>query len=192
MKNNTLTNIFIFAAGSAVGSLATWKFVENKYKAIADAEIKEVKEFYRGKKYEGPHEPQEEVEVDEEDDGPTVDDYVQFVKNETNYSGGIDISEKGEPVTMVRPYVIPPEEFNESDYDTVSLSYYADGILTNEEGDIVEDIESLVGLESLDHFGEYEEDSVFVRDDRLEIDYEILRQETNYYNVQPSIESVEE
>ena len=35
-------------------------------------------------------------------------------------------------------------------------------------------MDNVVGLESLAHFGEYEDDSVFVRNDRLKCDYEIL------------------
>lgn len=189
--NNVVNKVLIFAAGSAVGSLATWKIVEAKYKKIADAEIKEVKAYYQNKTYEGPHNPQEEVESEEEDEGPTLDEYKQFVKTQTNYGSALDISEKGEPVTMDRPYVISPNEFDENDYDTVSLSYYADGVLVDEAGDVVEDVEGIVGIDSLTHFGEYEDDSVFVRNDRLEIDYEILRQETNYYN-DSSTHSVEE
>ena len=49
--SKSMVNILIFAAGAAVGSLATWKFVETKYKRIAQEEIDSVKEvFYRWKK----------------------------------------------------------------------------------------------------------------------------------------------
>ena len=66
------------------------------------------------------------------------------------------------------------------DYETVSLTYYADGVLTDEFGNVIEDVEGMVGKESLTHFGEYEEDSVFVRNDSLKTDYEILRDTYNY------------
>lgn len=71
--------------------------------------------------------------------------------------------------------VIPPEEFGrEDDYETISLTYYADGILADDRGEPIEDVEVTVGNESLRHFGEYEEDSVFVRNSRMMCDYEIL------------------
>ena len=43
----------------------------------------------------------------------------------------------------------------------------------------------MVGLESLDHFGEYEEDTVYVRDDSKKVDYEILRNTEEYYDLYP-------
>lgn len=42
------------------------------------------------------------------------------------------------------------------------------------------EIQQSIGFESLGHFGEYEDDSVFVRNDRLKTDYEILLDEENY------------
>ena len=47
--NNGLSKILFFAAGAIVGSVATWKFVEEKYKRIADEEIESVKEHLRVK-----------------------------------------------------------------------------------------------------------------------------------------------
>ena len=84
---------------------------------------------------------------------------------------------------MDRPYVISPEEFGEGDYETISLTFYADKVLTDETGDIVEDVDNLVGLDSLTHFGEYEDDSVFVRNDATNTDYEILLDTRNYMDV---------
>ena len=48
---------------------------------------------------------------------------------------------------------------------------------------VVDDVEEIVGEESLTHFGEYEDDSVFVRNDRLKCDYEILLDQRNYSDV---------
>ena len=80
-----------------------------------------------------------------------------------------------------RPYVISPDEFGElDDYDLISLTYYADEVLADDIDEIVEDVDDVVGLDSLTHFGEYEPDSVFVRNDRLKADYEILLDERTY------------
>ena len=82
------------------------------------------------------------------------------------------------------PYVISPEQFGEfDDYDQESLTYYADHILTDSCDRIVEDVEQTVGFESLAHFGEYDEDSVYVRNDRLKMDFEILRDQREYSKV---------
>ena len=68
-----------------------------------------------------------------------------------------------------------PDEFGEfEDYTKVSLTYFADGVLADECGEIVDDVEEIIG-DGLDHFGEYEDDSVFVRSDAKRCDYEILK-----------------
>ena len=62
---------------------------------------------------------------------------------------------------MSEPYVISPDEFSENnEYETESLTYYSDGVLTDEYDNPIEDIERLVGSDALTHFGEYEDDSV--------------------------------
>lgn len=84
-----------------------------------------------------------------------------------------------------KPYVISPDEFGEfEDYDTISLTYYADQVLVDDGGDKIEDVDDVVGMESLTRFGEYEDDSVFVRNDRLRCDYEILMDERTYSEAQ--------
>jgi hypothetical protein len=78
------------------------------------------------------------------------------------------------------PYVISPDEFDEIDgYMAISLTYYSDDILADENGVIVDDKEEIVG-DALQHFGEYEDDAVFVRNDAKRCDYEILRDEGTY------------
>ena len=85
-----------------------------------------------------------------------------------------------------RPYIIPPEDFGDyPDYETISLTYYNDKVLTDEYNEIVDDIDDLIGEDSLNHFGEYEDDSVFVRNDALKVDYEILLDPANYRDIAP-------
>ena len=92
---------------------------------------------------------------------------------------------KEEKVNMVeKPYIISPEEFGDFDeYTKLSLTYYSDGVLADENDEIVDDIDETVGADFADHFGEYEDDSVFVRNDRLKCDYEILRDNRSYSDV---------
>ena len=105
---------------------------------------------------------------------------------EKNSAAKLDWKQKKEEQeTMeIKPYVISPEEFGEfEDYERISLSYYADQILADEDDEKVEDVDNVVGLESLTHFGEFEDDSVFVRNDRLKCDYEILLDQRTYSDV---------
>lgn len=83
-----------------------------------------------------------------------------------------------------RPYVISPDEFGEySDYSQISLTYYSDNVLADENNERVEDVDRAVGIDFSDHFGEYEDDSVFIRNERLKVDYEILLDQRKYSDI---------
>lgn len=183
----TLSNIIIFAAGAAIGSVVTWKLVKTKYEQIANDEIQEVREFYARKVDELTHtQPEELAEAETEEKTtfhtqpkPELKEYA----NQINNLGYSDVTEE-EVNNMGKPYVIMPEEYGELDeYETVSLVYYADGYLTDEQDIVIEDVDDVVGIDSLTHFGEYEDDSVFVRNDSVMTDYEILLDERNYEDV---------
>lgn len=176
--NNTLSKVFIFVAGAAVGSVVTWKLVKTKYEQIANEEIESIREFY-AESDEAEDEFDDEDLDDEEDDR---EEYENVIKN-AGYRNEPDKDVKEEDDEMIEPYVIVPEEFDENGYETDSLVYYADGVVayfdTNERLDD-DEIERLIGKDSLNHFGEYEEDSVFVRNDMLETDFEILKDQSKY------------
>lgn len=181
--NKGITNFLMFATGAAIGSLVTWKIVKTKYEQIAREEIDEMREYYKEKSklVETDKNTLEEVDVSE---------YINCVQD-MGYSCE-QFEKKGEPETMSRPYVISPEEFDEKGYDIVSLTYYADKVLANDMGEIVDDVDDTIGVDSLDHFGEYEDDSVFVRDDDLKIDYEILLDPKNYSDLVNGLHPVDE
>ena len=47
-----------------------------------------------------------------------------------------------------KPYVISPEEFGDFDeYTKLSLTYYSDGVLADENDEIVDDIDETVGAD---------------------------------------------
>ena len=181
--NKTLTNLFIFTAGAAIGSVVTWKLVKDKYARLAMEEVAEMREYY-AKCTQGGVESQEEKPSEE----PVTATVPEFTEQErVDYANLTSIynNKEGGPAILQKPEVITPGEFGEYGYPTVSLTYYADGVLEDEYFDVIpyEDIDGMIGLESLTHFGEYEDDSVFVRNDRLETDFEILRDSRNYADV---------
>lgn len=176
MNKTILSNIGMFVAGVAIGSLVTWKLVKTKYEQIAQEEIDSVKEAFskRGEKAS-------EKEIDEDDsEKKSFDDIIDESCYKTEST---DKEEKKEMNNSDRPYVITPEEFGDSDYAIISLTYYTDGTVTNEKNKIVANVDELIGLDSLNHFGEYEDDSVFVRNDALQIDFEILKDWRDYSEV---------
>ena len=184
---NTLISCVVFAVGAAFGSAVTWKFVKTKYEKIAQEEINSVKEVFSNRQSEPTEDDTENEVVEEEQIVGQLDirgyaeklQDMNYVDYSSNSKPDVIANEKAESTT--KPYVISPDEFAErKDYDTVSLTYYKDKVLTYENDEIVEDVDGLVGRDSLNHFGEYEDDSVFVRNDELKCDYEILLDQRNY------------
>lgn len=164
-----LNKVFIFAAGVAIGSAVTWKYLTRVREEEFEEEIEE-------------DEDEEVVIGGPELSGALIDGdairYSKILKKES-------YKEEEDEDDMVKPYVIPPEEFGDPDvdYETKSLVMYADKVLVNEYGAVIEDVDNLVGRDSLNHFGEYEDDSVFVRNEELATDFEILLDNRNYKDI---------
>lgn len=176
----TITKVAIFVSGLAIGSLTTWKFVKDKYEKIANEDIEAVRSYYYGK-IKKTDESEVEDEVDSETDEQDMDEYTETIANEgyINYSNicaAKKENKKEDDEDMSdKPYVISPDEFGENDdYDTVSLTYYDDGILADDQNQIIDDVEDVVG-DAIEHIGDYEDDTVHVRNDKLKTDFEILR-----------------
>lgn len=180
--NNGVVGAIAFTLGAAAGSIVTWLLVKKKYEKQAQDDIQEIREYY-AEKYKDKKVSVEDTEIrDSSDDGEddydsdTADiqrmDYANIIKNEkyTNEEKGVGTIEDGPA-----PYVIAPEEYGEADgYDMISLTHYSDGVLADDWDVVVEDVANTVGADYADHFGEYEDDSVFVRNERLKAEYEIL------------------
>lgn len=189
---NTLKNTFIFCFGAGVGSLVTWKLLHARYEQMVREDIASIKEAFSKRK------SNLETKIDNNKKEPDSEDLPFEFGEKLNHQeycrkiqdgGYINYSDmsknkKDEDEVMTKPYVIAPEEFGENhDYQQISLTYYSDGVLTDEDNDPVENVEETVGRDSLNHFGEYEDDSVFVRNDVLKAEYEILLDQRKYEDV---------
>lgn len=171
--NNTIKNVLIFSLGAATGSLVAWRLLKTKYEQYVQTEIDSYKENVRVKE-----EKPVEDEVSEATDD-TAKETVSPFKAELNSLVGryrSDNYEKEDSKLVREPYVISPEDYGTRDgYECVSLTYYADGVLTDEWDNVIHDPDEIVGEDFETHFGEYEDDSVFVRNEAEQRDYEILR-----------------
>lgn len=190
-----VTGLFIFALGASIGSLVTYKVVSSKYKQIAQEEIDSVKEVFLNRIREeltnsnveskGTVEKQES-KAKKAKDKPNIIEYATILKdmNYSSFSNDDDEEMEAEEYMNNEPYVIAPEELGEVDnYEVISLTYYSDEVLTDDNDDIIEDVEDVVGTDALSSFGDYEDDSVFVRNDRLQCDFEILADERAYADI---------
>lgn len=182
--------IYSFLIGVTAGVIPTWYFTKKRYERIAQEEIDSVKDEFRKKisnlydKYAEEEKPSTEKPAKADDDllafrrkEPRID-YTRFSKDPPEEV----IIEAGTPVMPpeAKPYIIAPEDFGEDDYEPITLTCYADGFLTDEDDEPVENVDEIVGSDYATHFGEYEHDVVYVRNERLKCDYEILRDERRY------------
>ena len=140
--NYKLFSALSFVAGAAIGSVVTWKFVKTKYEQIAQEEIESVKEVYSQKSVAVTTPPSIDECVDEiirqSDAKPNVLEYAAKI-SELGYAGEVARSEKqteeneGEEDDSMKeePYVISFEDFDEGNYEKETLTYFADGVLTD-------------------------------------------------------------
>lgn len=192
---NKLYVFLAFVAGGVCGVLGTKTYFEDLYRRQYEEDLESVKKVWTYKK------PAEEDVKVKEDDEPVLDkeprenemyQYAKILqkKGYTNYSDTpVDTSEMTAPEVYTPPenykdpYPIPPDILGSDGYDQITLFYTEDKVLLNEDDTKVDNIEDVVGLDSLNHFGEYEEDVLYVRNERLRTDYEVLMDPRTYPQV---------
>ena len=210
-----MKGLLIFAAGLAVGAVAGAVIVKNKVLADAKAEIEEVREYYRESRgVKEVEEVKEKVEETIDRIQDLIEEHVEEVKEVEKKEYELkDIQIKDEPNTEKEhtnysqitkmymsndkhnqsmyddPFVIDPSEFGENpEYDTETLTYFADGVLVDDVDDVIEEPDIVVGLENLKVFEEFGATSVYVRNDIYKTDYEIIRDDWNYSDLKEPVE----
>ena len=206
--NDALSKFIVFAAGACIGSVVTWRLVKKYYNNITNKEIADVKDWYARKCGEEAGSKKADAVggaiLEGVKDGmnkPVTENDIRNLTARLQNMGYVDYSNKeDEPVkktekieekeevdNVERPYVIEPRYFDEyDDYNTINLTLYADGVLVDDSSnEPVEDVDETVGLDNLDHIGDYEEDAVHIRNDKLRCDYEILCDTKKYSEICP-------
>ena len=188
----------IFAAGALAGAAVAARAVRDKYQQEAEEEIAEMRDYYRElrKNAKTPDEDKMVVEENtkEEKEENAKNEYDEIVKDYTNYTQYLSKAaakyfdtetkenkkEEKEERTNYEPFIIDVEEFGEDPtYDTATLTYYKDKVLTNDLDDVID--YSVAGEENLKIFDEHPDcKAIYVRDDIYMVDYEIIRDPYQY------------
>ena len=92
---------------------------------------------------------------------------------------------KTEEVDTTKPYVISTDEYQDSEYETVTLFYTIDKVLIDEDYNQINNIGIIGGHPSLEQMGKYDADCLYVRDTNKGIDYEILLEEREFSKLKP-------
>lgn len=173
--NRKVMDLALFIFGAAAGSALTWFLVKDYYEQKADEEIASVKEvlFKRKEKEEKAQELAAKAS-----EKPSI---MEF-KSTLHENGYAEQEDMKKPITeddYVDIHLISELEFgDDEEFDTVSLTYYMDGVITDEDDEILEDVESRIGENISDYFGD--SDAVYIRNDTLRTYYEVLRDYRTY------------
>ena len=178
-----IKGILIFAAGAVAGTVAGIGISKRHFEAIAAQEINEVRDYYRkaNKELEEQKEQKEEQKEEQENTKKeevveeTIEEYNNIIKY-GNYVTTEEIDDEEDDYGDDEPYIIDPSEFgNNGNYATQTCTYFADGVLVDDVDEVIEDPEKLVGNLHVDIFRDFDATSVYVRNDWMKMDFEILK-----------------
>lgn len=197
------------AAGLAIGATASYIFTktfeERKYEQLIEEEIQSVKDHYESKHNEEADKP--ELDEDLQDivgdlgySDDKMEEKLEALKvkarngwqdpEEQLYEGKVvvDLGFEPSPRDPNVPYVINIEEFTDDndDYDKLSVTYYeGDDVLADEGDGVIPEPSTIVGIDALTRFGDGSDDEhiVYVRNEKLASDFEIVRDARSYSSV---------
>ncbi len=174
-----MKGIICFVIGGALGSLITWKMVKDKYEAIVQEEIESVKKEYKVSKEKPTKESPDAMAIENDEPEEEIKEMNTIIE-ENGYQTD---SQKGEK--NGHPYIITPEEFASGNpyYDKISLTYYTSGEIEDDDGQTLYtslEVDKMVGLKNLDSMGEFEPGVLYVRNDILQTDYEVIDEGEEY------------
>lgn len=182
--NKKISSILSFSAGLIAGGVAgyfgTKKYLETVFEADLQDQIEDVKSYYSLLRKEGNFSTPETAKE-------TLSQVVrQYQFDQPEDPANEDIEEPLEEKTdNENPFIISVEEFMEErhDLEKVTLTYYeGDDVLCDDRDVAILDYEKSIGNDALSKFGELskEPNVVYVRNEQLEIDYEIVKDRRSF------------
>lgn len=193
--NNTFKNIIIFMSGAAAGAGIMYLSIKKKF----DNDLIELDTTIRNEMQHEIDILRDSIGANETETEDDEKEKVVKTKGKINYNeiirkldygelegaknslyDEVENSIENEPVdpdTSDEPYVISTDEFIDGrrEYDKITLRYFEeDGTVMDEEEDIMPEGLALIGENNLPFAGQYEEDVLYVRNDKFGADYEVL------------------
>lgn len=197
--NSNIKGLLGFIFGGIVGSGLTLVFLKKKYDKMYEESVSSAMKVYSEvleklntytKEGEGDEESELLAKLNREK--PDLSENAKDIAKKHEFVDYRNISHGLEPTKsriediLEEPdYIqyIDPQFFGEyPDYGKSFFTYYADGVLEDQDHMIMDrnDILDTVGIDYEEHFGEFEDDSVHVRNDKTKCYYEILEDTRTY------------
>lgn len=186
-----------FVAGAIVGGFVTKKYIEYKSQINDDVEYEEcetqeaITEEANDTSVENEETSNDEIKIrsiDDEAYKKLLADLQYSVEKEAEDFIERTIPRLDEVRDTSKPYNITPDEFEEIDeYDSDEYTYYADGYVTDSYGMPIsdEDILNTIGEDFDTYFGSYDDDQIWIRNERLRMDFSVVRDIDRFVDVAP-------
>lgn len=179
-----LISTAMFIGGVFLGGTVTYHGMKNKFEEDIHKETEELRAYYEQKSRI--HKPKKSetdtdkktIEVKPSSNKNDLEKYSKIL-NETKYNhekkGSAETESPAEEDIMEEIYTISPDDFIEMNgYDKVTLTYYSGDLTLADEFEEVVEIEDTIGMDNLDYFGKYEEGTLYVRNEKVSTDYEVI------------------
>jgi hypothetical protein len=198
---------FSFAAGLIVGEYITKRNLEAKHAEDVRREVELTKRHLEAIRKNQEKKTVEVVLDEVENQLDEMDEILEELKYSTDdadedvveedpeYDDGtitsrdyVEMDLRFEPSDDGTPYIISESQWGTGDkenphYDRQTVIWYeGDEVLTDEDDKIIPEIDKIVGLNNLNHFGlgSGDENVVFIRNDEMRVDFEVSRDKTKY------------
>lgn len=183
-----IKNIFTFIAGSLIGSAISYVIVKKHYEKIINNEMQKILDNsnnntdIKNKKCNEQSKETKNITITNDENKEIINSYKNIISNnkykECSNNSLIDV-----PIIVSGDEVWEVGNDDNNNFEIISLYYFEDGVLTDEEFNPITDIENKVGKDFAKHFGEYSDSVVYVRNNKLKIFYEILLKYEKYENI---------
>ena len=152
-----IRDLVIFIVGVGVGIGASYNIIKKKHDEILEEEIASVKEAYSNKSEKTDGETEEKEPETEES---VKEKYEKLVEEYSEVKSDVKKNEVNSEI-----YEITYDEYGDEGYEEIELTYYVDdNILTDDRGDLMEELDIVASIGTLDILNNRENfECVYVR-----------------------------
>lgn len=173
----TVKDILVFALGVGVGIGASYKFISDKLtvkheEAIAK-EKESIKKTYSEYYDKNKSEDKKKTEEAKEKKDKKAEDNVIKKYEELAAEYGEEVASTVTESVKDDVYEITDDEYGEIGYEELDLFYYRNGVLTDDNDEIMDNVEIATSIGSTDILDSRKSDGTYcyIRNDELQIDY---------------------
>ena len=182
-----LKSTIIFLCGVGLGAGSTYFICKSKFEQQANDEAEELKRYYTelySNKEETVSNDEEIEEAEEEEIVKEEPDYNDIIDklNYNRYSTVVPNSE-GQKRPAKRPYQISMDDYNTDTRQVKKIiSYFEDDevCMDNDTKEILENVAKDIGIDNLELINTEGNEEIYVRNEQLGIDYNIVSEPGSY------------